>query len=184
MGYVKVQRLARLVSSTRLYFGVYDLFCPDHLLIPGTELYTRLGLSSPNKIQETKKYLDFTNLAPKYKTKFWIEVIMRPEEREDLKKFSKIRKKRPKGSPIYEALCNKRIVDFRLMFKNEYEAATRGVFPFRYTSYSKNLDRYFRNVIIPGYIRYLESDSRGESVPFVAIRSYISLYMSKKFGWI
>lgn len=182
MGYVKVQKLCRVINSTRLIFGVYDLFCPDHLLSRGTELETILtDPSILNKVQKTKEYLDFIKPPPKYKAKFWIEVIMEPNERRKSRRL--FYKKKPKGSPIYGELCFGKVSDFRLMFKNEYKSLLGGVQTYYY-SYSNNLDAYFRKVIVPKYIRQLERDTRGQSIPYIAVRSYISLYMSKKFGWI
>lgn len=188
MGYVKVQRLCKINYNIRVYFGVYDLFCPDYLLETGTELHTILTDSTTSvfdKIQRAKKYLDFINPAPKYKTKFWIEVII-PTNTENIE--SKIKKKRPKSSPIYGTLVCNRVPLVRILFKNEYTMITNGVHP-NYSSYSNNLDRYFRKVIIPRYIRSLESGKVGYSIGYGEIsyqtaRSYISLYMSKKFGWI
>ena len=184
MGYVKVQKLCRVINSTRLIFGVYDLFCPDHLLSRGTELETILtDPSILNKIQKTKEYLDFIKPLPKYKTKFWIEVIMEPIKRR--KSRGLLYKKKPKSSPIYGELCYGKISDFRLMFKNEYKSLLgRGRIQTYYYSYSNNLDMYFRKVVVPKYIKHLEKDTGGQSISYIAVRSYISLYMSKKFGWI
>ena len=181
MGYVKVQELRRINNITKIYFGAYNLFCPDYLLEPNSELYFIIkNTINYKKIEKIKEYLDFYKPEPKYKTKFWLEVVVAaPQDRPHRRK---IKKKSPK-SPIYRELyCSTRL-DFILRFKNEYTALVGGNHPL-YRSYSKNLDGYFRKVIIPKYISTLENNPGSLYITYGAVRSYISLYMSKKFGWI
>jgi hypothetical protein len=139
----------------------------------GTELYDILkAVHGPDKIQKAREYVDFIKPEPgKNIVRFWIAAIQRKPFREP----GKIKKKK-------SFLLGLKPGDYRLCLyqKSEFDLI-RNTHNAIDTRHSLGLDEYFREVMIPEYLKKLETlryPGPGE------VRTYISLYMSKKFGLI
>ena len=164
------------------YFGVYTLFCPDHLLDKDGNIDKAFALYTSNwsldKIQSFKNYLDNSQIEPKYKVKFWVAVRRNYSDDE---RRGKIRKK--PMNPYFKNLNGR--IKIYILFKNQYNNTRKedNRYP-RSVSFSKYLDEYFRNTIVSKFIETPKKVSPNFPESWVELRAYISLYMSRKFGWI
>lgn len=170
---IKVQLKYHILDKYHTFFGVYGLFCPDHLFEAGTELYNILRQVHGNeKIQKAKEYVDFIKPEPgKNIVRFWIAAI----QRRPSKKPGRVKKKK-------SFLLGLEPGSYRIALyqKNEFDLV-RNTHNAVDSKYSMGLDQYLRDIMIPEYLKNLESRQHpgpGE------IRAYISLYMSKKLGLI
>lgn len=182
MGRRKVQERYEVNASCVTYFGVYSLFCPDHLLEREGDIDKAFTLYTSNwdisKIQKFKDYLDTAQIEPKYKTKFWVGI------QKDLRKgeiHGRLQKKTGNKSIIYL----RGNIRFFLLFKNQHRNFRKSHLLQRIHNFnSRGLDEYFRTTLVSKFIEAPQKVSPRFPNSYTEIRTYISLYMSRKFKWI
>lgn len=164
------------------YFGVYPLFCPDHLLEKYGDIDKAFTLYTSrwdsDKIQKFKNYLDTAQIPPKYRVKFWVAVR---KDYSDERRHGRIKKKAM--NPDIKYLHGR--TKFYILFKNQYDNTRKddSRYP-KVVKFSKNLDEYFRNTLVTKFVETPEKISPNFPESWTELRTYISLYMSRKFGWI
>jgi hypothetical protein len=163
---------------------VYSLFCPDHLLEKGGDIDKAFTLYTSNwdtsKIQKFKEYLDTAQIEPKYKTKFWVG-IQKDSYKSVFRIHCKIQKKTGNKSIAYL----QGNVKLFLLFKNQYRNFRRNHSSQRiYNFSSRGLDEYFKTTIVSRFIESPQKVSPRFPNSYTELRTYISLYMSRKFKWI
>ena len=172
----KVQLKYHILGKYFTYFGVYELFCPDYLFGRGKELDMLLDRTPQRDwIEKVQEYLSLIDPdRDKFIVRLWIGIVqLNPS-------------KGPRAGRIIKKetfLRGLELGSFRICLydKNQFNNF-RQVNTLVDSKRSTGLDTFLRDVLIPDYLRRIESSRSYLSM--IELRTYISLYMSKKFGLI